>query len=145
MQLTKLILTSLIFSSPAWRCCGQSSVPARDLDFFGKHVQAPLKCESSSNFIKCGEYVLSWTPAPVVDLPRLKQEQLSQMQNPAKINTLVLGADQTGYVAKAGNSYQLLIIGKVNGQGAVIELLLDTEIKSTSDLPEYVRQFIRIK
>jgi hypothetical protein len=95
--------------------------------------------------IKCSNYVFTWINEPIADLPRHQKELLAQTKNPKKISVSVVDSDNVGYITKMGTSYQLLIIGIVNGQGVIINLWLDKPIKSTDDLPEYIRQFITIK
>ena len=128
-----------------YSCNGQSSAKTDSIEFCGKQFPAPPGCETTGNLIKCNDYFFTWTYEPTADLPRHKAELLEQIENPRKVNTSVLKNDNIGYLSKMGTSYQLLIIGEINGKGVIITLWQDKQIISTNDLPEYVRQFITIK
>jgi len=119
--------------------CGQSS------EFCGEHFMAPSECETIGNMIKCSDCVFTWTYEPVADLPRHQKELLAQLSNPKQINVSVINTDLVGYVSKVDTYESLIIIGKVNGRGVIIDLYVNKEIKSTEDLPEWVRSFIKIK
>jgi len=95
--------------------------------------------------IKCSDYVFTWTYEPVADLPRHQKELLAQINKPKKIDVSVINTDLVGYVSKVDTYESLLIIGKVNGRGVIINLFLNKAIKSTNDLPVWVRTFINIK
>jgi hypothetical protein len=114
-------------------------------EFCGKHFIAPSDCETIGNMIKCSDYVFTWAYEPVSDLPRHQKELLAQINKPKKINVSVINNDLIGYLSKMDTYDCLLIIGKVNEQGVIINLWLNKIIKTTADLPECVRQFIAIK
>ena len=124
---------------------GQTTLKTDSIEFCGKKYIVPKDCEIFGNMIKCSNYVYTWTYEPVEDLPGHQKELLSQASNPKKIDVSVINNDNTGYVSETGTTYMLLIVGKVNGQGIIINLWQDKPIKSTNDLPEYIRQFITIK
>jgi hypothetical protein len=118
--------------------CAQSS------EFCGKHFTAPAECETIGSMIKCSDCVFTWSYEPVEDLPRHKNELLAQINKPKKINVSVINTDLVGYVSKVDTYESLLIIGEVNGQGVIITLFLNKAIKSTEDLPVWIRPFIKI-
>lgn len=124
---------------------GQSSLMAESSEFCGKHFIAPKDCETIGKMIKCTDYVFTWTYEPIIDLPRHQKELLSQIDNPKKVNVVVIDTDLIGYLSKVDTYNSLMIIGKVNGKGVIINLFLNKAIKTTADLPECVRQFITIK
>jgi len=145
MKKINLILLVFILTICSNLSFGQSSIKTDSIVFCGKHFIAPHDCETIGNMIKCSNYVFTWINEPIADLPRHQKELLAQTKNPKKISVSVVDSDNVGYITKMGTSYQLLIIGIVNGQGVIINLWLDKPIKSTDDLPEYIRQFITIK
>ena len=121
------------------------SIRTDSIEFCGRHFIAPNSCEIIGNMIKCSNYVFTWTYAPTTDLPRHRKELLAQTKSPKKIKVVIDNNDIDGYLSKTGTYSQLLIIGVVNGQGVIINLWLDKQIKSTDDLPEYVKQLISIR
>src|SRR6478609_12059138 len=102
--------------------CGQSS------EFCGEHFMAPSECETIGNMIKCSDCVFTWTYEPVADLPRHQKELLAQLSNPKQINVSVINTDLVGYVSKVDTYESLIIIGKVNGRGVIIDLYVNKEI-----------------
>lgn len=127
---------------------GQSSLKADSSEFCGKHFIAPKDCETIGNMIKCNDYVFTWTYEPIAYSPKQQKELLTHLaliDNPKKVNVVVIDTDLVGYLSKVGNYTSLMIIGNVNGNGVIINLFLNKAIKTTADLPECVRQFIAIK
>jgi hypothetical protein len=124
---------------------GQISVKTNQIEFCGKNYIAPNECETIINMIKCDNYVFTWTYEPIKDLPRHQKKLLKQMKNPKKIKVSVIDSDHLGYTCNTGTSYQLLIVGKVNEKGVIIFLGLDNSITATTDLPEYIQKFIKIR
>jgi hypothetical protein len=118
--------------------CAQSS------ELCGEHFTAPTECETIGTMIKCSDCVFTWSYEPVEDLPRHRKELLAQINKPKEINVSVINTDLVGYVSKVDTYESLVIIGKVNGQGVIITLFLDRDIKSTGDLPVWIRPLIKI-
>ena len=145
MKNLKIFLLVSILTTNSNILLGQSSLKADSSEFCGKHFIAPKDCETIGNMIKCNDYVFTWTYEPVADLPRHQKKLLAQIKKPKKINVSVINDDLVGYLSKMDTYDCLLIIGKVNGQGVIINLWLNKAIKTTGDLPECVRQFITIK
>ena len=134
-MLLVITISTMLFNTS----CGQSS------EFCGEHFIAPSECETTGNMIKCSDYVFTWKYEPVVDLPRHKKELLAQIHAPKEINVSVINTDLVGYVSKIDTYESLLIIGKVNGRGVIINLFLNKAIESTEDLPACLRPLIKIK
>lgn len=145
MKKIKLLLLVTIFTTCSTISFGQSSLAVDSSEFCGKHFIAPKDCETIGNMIKCNDYVFTWTYEPTEDLPRHQKELLAQINKPKEINVSVLNNDLVGYLSKIDTYDCLFIIGEVNGQGVIINLWLNKVIKTTTDLPECVRQFIIIK
>ena len=145
MKKTKLILILTILTAYINTSCGQSSQKVAKCEFCGKHFIAPSDCETIGNMIKCSDYDFTWTYEPIADLPRHQKELLAQIENPQKINVSVNNNDLVGYLSKVDTYQSLMIIGKVNRQGVIINLFTNKPIKTTEDLPECIRQFITIK
>ncbi len=124
---------------------GQSTPNTASSEFCGKYFTAPKDCETTGNMIKCKDYVFAWIYEPIEDLPRHQKELLAQINQPKKINVSVLGNNLVGYLSKVETYDNLLIIGNVNDRGVIVNLWLNKAIKTTTDLPESVRQFIVIK
>lgn len=114
-------------------------------EFCGKYFKAPNNCQTIGNMIKCNDYVLTWTYEPNKELRHHKKELLAQISKPKKIKVSVINNDLIGYLSKIDIYHCLIIIGKVNEQGTIINLYLNREIKTTDDLPDCVKQFILIK
>jgi hypothetical protein len=111
----------------------------------GEHFTAPTECETIGSMIKCSDCIFTWSYEPVEDLARHKKELLAQLNEPKKINVSVIDTDLVGYVSKVDTYKSLLMIGQVNGQGVIITLFLNKAIKSTEDLPVWIRPLIKIK
>jgi hypothetical protein len=94
--------------------------------------------------IKCSDYVFTWTYEPIVDLPRHQKQLLAQINNPKKVNISIVGKDLEGYLSKVDTFDQLVAVGEINGRGVIVNLYVKRTIQSTGDLPEYIRQFIKI-
>jgi hypothetical protein len=145
MKKLKLFLLIIILTTYSHISFGQSSKEAVKSEFCGRQFVAPSECETIGNMIKCNDYVFTWTYEPIADLPRHQKELLAQIDNPKKVNVIVISSDLVGYLSKVDTYNSLMIIGKVNGKGVIINLFLNKTIETTADLPECVRQFITIK
>ena len=142
IKLFLLISILTIFTNISF---GQSSKEITKSEFCGRQFDAPSDCETIGNMIKCTDYVFTWTYEPIADLPRHQKELLAQIDKPKKVNVVVINTDLVGYLSKVDTYSSLMIIGKVNEKGVIINLFLNKAIKTTADLPECVRQFITIK
>lgn len=145
MRNLKPILFFIALTTFSCLSFGQSTSKVDLIEFCGKRFVAPSDCETIGNMIKCIDYVFFWIYEPVADLPRHQEELLAQIKKPKKINVSVINSDLVGYQSKLDTYDCLLIIRKVNGQGVIINLFLNKEIKTTDDLPKCIRQFITIK
>lgn len=142
MKATNLLLLLAMLAAGSNILSGQT---ADSSEFCGKRFMAPGECKTVGNMIKCSDYVLTWSYESMADLPRHQKELLMQLKSPQKINVTVINTDLVGYITKIDTYDQLLIIGNVNGKGVIINLFLNKSIKTTNDLPEYMRPYIVIK
>jgi hypothetical protein len=137
-----LILAFLLFSCNAF---AQSTTKIDSVEFGGRKYPVPMGCQTSGNMIKCDNYVVSWFYEPIEDMPRHRKELLEQLIAPKTIDILLLSSEAKGYVTKIDTWTALNIITELNGKCILLNLFLDRAINSTSDLPEFARQFISIR
>ena len=145
MRKFKLFITIAFLTTFVNFSFGQTTLNSDSIEFCGSNFVPPKDCEKIGTMIKCKDYVLTWTYEPINELPRHQRELLEQIENPKKINVLIKNTELEGYLSTIESYNSLMIIGIVNNKGVIINLFLNKTINTTSDLPDFVKQFITIK
>ncbi len=124
---------------------GQSNIREDSIEFCGNYIKSPEDCAAFGNMIRCDNWVLSWSYEPIEEIPRHRKELLAQLKNFKKIKVSIANTSCTGYLSKIGAMYQLLIVDSISGKGTIIFLSLGKAIKSSADLPEAIREILKIE
>lgn len=140
----KLFVTFVFLTTFVNFSFSQSTFNSNSIEFCGSNFVAPKNCEIIGTLIKCKDYVFTWSYEPINDLPRHQKEFLEQIENPKKINVLVKNTELEGYLFTIESYSSLMIIGNVDNKGVIINLFVNQSINTTSDLPDFVQQFITI-
>jgi len=113
--------------------------------FCGKHFKAPTECEViPEGQVKCSSYVMTWNYIAIEDLKRTTQELKAQMKNPKQFDCYILGNKVQAFKEKFKPGIQIISAANINGHCVLFHLWFDKDIKSTADIPNFVKQIFKL-
>jgi hypothetical protein len=124
-----------------------------ELNFCGKKFPVPSGCRAySATQLTCDDYQMEWWYVKATTLNDVAEQLIQQLERKkhrvkAKTTCYLMNHKATGYRLRprhsAGGEYTLVTYGIINRQPVIVNLTLNREPRSTSDLPRFVRQIIQ--
>jgi hypothetical protein len=119
--------------------------PLDSIEFLGNRFKVPIGCKTIyGGQVLCDSYAVTWSYEPASDMERHMKEGIAQLKNPKKFDCYIVGTKMTAYKSKFDPGVQVAVFGVIKGQGVLLWLWFDKDIKSNADIPQFVSQFFQL-